>query len=457
MSDEIDLANATLDAALEPRNGDLLSHSSLLSQAPGPLTNEKNWPTPLAPEAYHGIAGELVKKIEPHTEADNAALLTQLHVVFGNVVGRSAYFEADGSRHYTNLYVVQVGRTAKGRKGTSLKQVMRPIESAQPDWYRECVLSGLSSGEGLIWCVRDAITKREPIKLKGKFTGSYDEIETDPGVEDKRKLIIEEEFASPLKVAQRDGNTLSPLIRLAWDRGDLKSLTKNNTAVATGAHVSIIGHITKDELRRSLDCTETANGFANRFLWVCVQRSKCLPEGGQIHTVDFGPIVYRLTEIIDRAKSAGQLQRDTAARELWHEVYPELSEGKPGMFGAVTSRAEAQVMRLAMIYALLDQSKLIQVEHLRAALAVWRYCDDSARCLFGSSLGDRTADELLAALRASEDGLTRSQMSIDVFGRHKGADEIGRALLLLEGQNLAHAESRDTGGRPAEVWFAGAK
>src|SRR5262249_15576408 len=142
-----------------------------------------------------------------------------------------------------------------------------------------CVKGGLSSGEGLIWAVRDRIEKTEPLKDKGRVVG-YQQVQVDPGVADKRLLCYEPEFASVLKVAGRAGNTLSNLVRQAWETGDLRSLVKNSPAQATGAHVSIIGHVTAEELRRELSATEQANGFGNRFLWLLVQRSKALPEGG---------------------------------------------------------------------------------------------------------------------------------------------------------------------------------
>jgi hypothetical protein len=104
----------------------------------------------------------------------------------------------------------------------------------------------------------------------------YQEVLADEGVHDKRLMVYAPEFAAVLKVAGRDGNTLSATIRQAWDTGILRIMTKNNPAVATEAHISIVGHITKAELLRHLDATEKANGLANRFLWVCVKRSKLL-------------------------------------------------------------------------------------------------------------------------------------------------------------------------------------
>ncbi|MBI2842380.1 MAG: DUF3987 domain-containing protein [Armatimonadetes bacterium] len=409
----------------------------------------RSWPEPPAPEAFHGLAGDVVRVLDPHTEADPVALLSNFLVFFGSVIGRTAHFIAEADRHYTNLFAVQVGLSSKGRKGTAhgrVKEIFLDVDLPRNQ-------SGLSSGEGLIWHVRDPIEKIEPVKERKEII-RYEPVIVDHGVEDKRLLCIETEFASVLRVLARDGNTLSAVIRNAWDTGDLQSLTKNSPGVATAAHISIIGHITRDELLRYLDSTEAGNGFGNRFLWVCVKRSKCLPEGGNLQQCDLQPIGERLREICQFARSVGEMKRDEEARQLWREVYPDLSEGKPGLLGAMIARAEAQVMRLACVYALLDCSELIRLEHLKAALAVWRYCENSARYIFGDSLGDPVADELLKALRSANEGMTRTEISKH-FGRHKSAQEIGRALVTLHERGLVRREREEPAeGRPTERWHA---
>lgn len=410
------------------------------------------WPEPLNEAALYGLAGEIVRAIEPHTEADPAALLSQTLCAFGNVAGRNAYYQVEADRHYSNLYVVLVGPTAKGRKGTSKGQVMALFRAVDETWTTDCVQSGLSSGEGLIWAVRDPIEDTEPIKEKKRVV-EYQKIVVDPGVQDKRLLAFEPEFARTLRVSNRDGNTLSANIRDGWDNGHLRSMTKSSPARATGAHISMIGHITKDELRRYLDSTEAANGFANRFLWLCVKRSKCLPEGGQLSEVDFAPIVDSLRLAVDIGRKAGRVQLDPEAREAWHKVYPELSAGSPGLFGSVTSRAEAQVVRLALVYALLDRSDHIRKAHLLAALALWEYAEASARFIFGAALGDPVADEILTGLRRKPEGMSRTEIS-SLFARHQRAAQIARALSMLLEQGTIRTESVVTDGRYVEKWFA---
>lgn len=407
-----------------------------------------DWPDPIGSAAMHGLAGEIVAALAPHTEADPVALLIQLLVAFGSVVGREPRFRVEADRHGTNLFAVLVGESSKARKGTSWSYVKRLLSAADEPWAHGRIQSGLSSGEGLIWAVRD------PVLGRGKSGKQGDgEALADLGVDDKRLLVVESEFAATLRVIRRDGNTLSQLVRQAWDDGTLRSMTKNSPAVATGAHISVIGHITRDELDRDLDNTETANGFANRFLWACVRRARILPDGGKLASVDLAGIVRALGQVVAFGRSAGEIARDTEAAEMWHAIYPALSEGRPGLLGSVTSRAEAQTVRLALIYALLDQDSVVHRVHLEAALAVWRYCAASCRFIFGDSLGDPVADELFGALRDEPQGLTRKQIR-DLFSRHAPPGSIDRALRTLSGRGLVGSEQVQTGGRAAERWFA---
>jgi Protein of unknown function (DUF3987) len=415
---------------------------------------ESPWPKPLQDIAFHGIAGDVVRTILPESEADGAALLLQFLVAFGNAAGRGPGFRAEADHHGVNLYLVLVGLTAKGRKGSSWGHIRSLFHQADEEWVKDRIHSGVSSGEGLIDKVRDPIVKSVP-EREGKdkrIVGWHDE-EVDPGIDDKRLLAMESEFASVLRVAKRDGNTASVMIRQAWDGNRMQTMTRNNPLRATDAHVSIVGHITCHELKRELDGTDQFNGFANRFLYACVNRSKALPDGGSLRPEDLAELADGVRDRLRHASVVQDMARDPSARALWHRVYEELSEGRPGLVGAVTSRAEAQVMRLACIYALLDLSASVGRQHLEAALAVWRYTEESARHIFGDAVGDPLADEVLAALRgAGGAGMSRTELR-DRFGRNRAAAQMERALDLLERLRLARRERQATGGAPREQWY----
>ena len=411
------------------------------------------WPSPLAPEALHGLAGEIIRTVEPHSEADPAALLTVTLAAFGNACGRGPGWEIGGTFHATNLFVLVIGRTSDGRKGTGWDAIKSVFALADPEWASERVQSGLSSGEGLIHAVRDPQTKQVPVKEKGKPTGEYVEEIEDHGVEDKRLLAREGEFASVLRVMGRDGSTLSTTVRSLWDSGDVRTLTKGKPERASDAHVSIIGDITPDELRRELDDTSAANGFMNRFLLVCAKRSKELPFGGCPDPEKLRELGDAVRTSLRFAEAQSTIPLDAKAATLWEAEYGRLTAGHPGMFGAVTGRAAPQVRRLATLYALADMSPNVRLADLRAALALWRYCEDSAHHIFGAKLGDHIADRLLEALREQPAGLTRSDMR-SVLGNRIPGERIDTALHLLREHQLARVERQQTAGRPAEHWHA---
>lgn len=412
------------------------------------------WPDPLDEAALHGLAGEVVRAIEPHTEADPAGLLIQLLVCFGNTVGRSPHFFAEDSRHAMNLNAILVGATASGRKGSAWSRIRKLFGDADADWCRNRIKSGISSGEGLIYHVRDPEEKEEPIVEKGKTVGHRTSV-VDRGIADKRLLVFESEFASPLRIMAREGNILSVVLRQAWDSGDLSILTKNSPMRATEAHISLVGHITKTELLVNLSNTDVASGLANRIMWICVRRSKCLPWGGNFHGEKFKELADRVRQALEFARNVGEMGMDQEARTVWENVYRALTREEPGLFGAFLVRAAPTVRRLAMIYALMNHSGIVRAVHLRAALAVWEYAEASARFIFGSSFGDPTADAILSALHNSPDGMTRMEIR-DLFGKHKSAAELDRALSLLVESGLVRKDKKKTRGRSAEKWFESA-
>src|SRR5262249_422670 len=153
--------------------------------------------------------------------------------------------------------------------------------------------------------------------------------------------------ANVLKVMGRESNTLSGQIRQAWDNGTLATLTKNSPLQASGAHISIVAHITEEEVRRHLTETERANGFANRFIWLLARRSKLIPEPDPLPADRLRPLVDQLRAVVAFARTVGPMVRDTNAKAMWAEVYPALSAGHPGLLGAILNRSEAHVLRLS--------------------------------------------------------------------------------------------------------------
>lgn len=392
-------------------------------------------------DTLYGTAGEIVRKMDPYSEADRAAVLFQLLISFGSAVGSNAYFQIEGDRHTANLFAVIVGQSSKARKGTSWGVVRSLTKEMDSEWWKYRQETGLSSGEGLILPVQD-----ESRDKKGEVI---------EGVSDKRLLVFEGEFARVLRVMKRESNTLSGMIRNAWDGKTLSTMTRNNPIRATNPHISIIGHITNEELQREIrDSAEMFNGFANRFLWVFAKRSKMLPRSIPVPDGLLDVELERLQEAVAFAARCGRMKRDSEAEDLWEHCYTgHLSFALTGLLGAATSRGEAQVVRLSLIFALLDCSPIIRAVHLRVALECWQYCGDSAQHIFGERQTDPTLNKIIEALHANPEGLTRTQLMSDVLSGNCEADKLSSAIRQLEESGQARSEIRPGQRGALEHWL----
>jgi hypothetical protein len=126
------------------------------------------------------------------------------------------------------------------------------------------------------------------------------------------------------------------------------------------------------------------------------------------------------------------------------------------VLGSVLARAEPHVLRLAMLYTVLDNSTLITDKHIEAAVAFWDYCADSARWTFNHTTGNGLADDILWGLRHSPEGLTKTEISERIGARNYDSTQLSRALAALRQAKLADfkIENPPGKGRPAERWFA---
>jgi hypothetical protein len=413
---------------------------SLLDQPPEEPTGTDTvlaapagWPAPPEEAVYHELLGEIVNRIAPHTEADPVAILTQLLVAFGATVGRRAWFTVEATRHAPNEFMLLVGDSSRARKGSSWDHVRRLLAEVDPS-IESRVLTGLSSGEGLIWAVRDPTAQ-------------------DPGHTDQRLLVIEPEFASVLKAASREISTLSPTLRSGWDGRPLAILTRTAPARATHAHIAVIGHITQQELRRHTSAVELANGYLNRILLIACRRQRLLPNGGDPDPLGGTGLTRMLAATVKHAHTAGEIRLDDHARELWHHAYRKLAQPLPGIVGQITARAEAHVIRLALLYALADGQRHISRSHLTAALALHDYAARSAAWALTGATGQSLAEQIHSILRAHSGGLTRSQIS-QTLNHNQPSGQIDHALHVLHTAGRVTATQIPTGGRPAQLWTA---
>ena len=386
----------------------------------------------LDPAALHGVLGDVVATIRPHTESCDAALLFTLLTEVGNYISRGPHLMVESDRHGCALFASLVGESARSRKGTAagrVQTVMSYIDLAS-QWRDACIGSGFGSGEAVVETLEN-----------GSRT-------------DERLLIEEPEMAGLLVVASREGSILSSQLRNGWDGQPIRNKVKGGKRLAaTDYHLSVIGHITKAELQRLLTSTEQSNGFANRFLWVHVYRARRLPHGGALGAAVLAEVAKRLAVAVQAAKGIGQVTMTDAAKKRWEDIYDAIGDADlPGIAAELTNRAEAQTLRLALIYAVLAGANRIDLDHLEAGWAAWRYCEASVLHIWGDVTGDRDVDRLVEAVRAAgPDGLSVTDAYETVFAKHKAVGPIAARAVRY---GLIRSEAQETDGRYRQVLYA---
>lgn len=367
--DKIDLR---LGPPLSRGLDDVIAPKAVLQASSATTTNP--WPDAIDQAAYHGPVGAVVRAVADITEADPVGILGSLLATIGTCMGHYRYLYQGGAQA-TNLFVVLVGGSSSGRKGTAGSIAREVMTSAYPGW-QDLIVAGLGSGEGLV----THLTPRE-------------------GHAEHRALVMESEFARLLSSMARDGSTLSPMIRDAWDGVPMGRVLARESRIVKFHHVGILAHITPVELRSRLTSTDAANGFGNRFIWLAVRRTRLLPFPKSPNGRVPADALAHIHAAIVAGLEPGEVTWSNEAAEAWEEFYLEIaSRDVPGLYGAMVARAEAQVSRIALLYALVDRSPVIDVEHLAAARALWSYSERSVEHVFGRSTGNGDADALLEYL-----------------------------------------------------------
>ncbi|QGN58080.1 DUF3987 domain-containing protein [Nostocoides sp. HKS02] len=365
----------------------------------------------------------------------------------GAMVGRGAFVRVGSQPHYPILFSLVIGRSGTG-KGVSLDAV-RPVLLAGDDpdepFFSSRVRKGFQSGEALVQAAAD-LAPHQGAHGAG----------TDPGGLDQRMLVVESEFAKVVTIAQRQGSIYSTVLRSAWDGESLECRTRREKLVASAAHVGVIGHVTPADLHGKIDMVEIGNGFLNRFLLAWSAPTKLMATPRVLEEAVVAGFGARLRGAVEFGRSVGELTRTAAFDDAWASLYYVLRLRPTGghVLDSLTARAAPHILRLAMVFALLDESPSLDVPHLRAAAALWEYCEASAAHVWGGTLGNSRLDALFDALVAAGDkGLTRSELNA-VFSNNLPRGALDAMVLELTERGLAQAKTVPTGGRPREVLTA---
>ena len=393
--------------------------------------HHRNAPRPHS-DCLYGLVGDIARAGSENTEANPYGIAAAAMAYLGVAVGRGPYMSVGDDWNHARLFFVHVGRSSRGRKGTAkklvIKRIAQAVEELQQDLAPQIHTGGLSTREGLALMIHDGWTQ-------GK--------EEVPPINDKRLLAVEAEFANVLHQSRRDGNTLSSALRDCWDGTNIRPAIKTSRVWASNPHVGILADITPSELRDLMAARELTNGFANRFIFFWAEGDKINPFPKQTPKDVIEGLANTVADVLRFAGADHHVDRDVRRMELSEDaakVYARLYRGElrdrsaGERIAGLLDRRAPMLLRLAMIFALTDETLTIDVQHINAAMAWIRYWVDSVKFIFQSAMDEVEAAavsdmaEAVMQFLKKEGKATRTQLTRGCFQGHVTKAQLDKAI-----------------------------
>lgn len=374
-----------------------------------------------------GAIDEFLSLIEPTTEADSLGIIIIFLNMFGSMVGTNVHLEQGDLKHRANFFSLIVGDTANGRKGTTLKVVKDFFNLVDPQFFLDSVRNGLSSGEGVIKFLADS-------NKKGVFT----------------LLAIQPEASAVFKNFERNGNKLSELIREAFDDDPIANMSVSNEMRVERHYICFIFLITKAELLHAIKAVELLNGFANRFIWALVHRSKILSNPPKADVDKLSRLAIKIREAVNFARAQTVIKLTEEAELMWDSIYQKIHKDKPDTHtSGLKGRFDVLTLRLALNFALLDQSDKVTVKHLEAANELIEISEHCIESIFErkSSVLDSVSNKILNGLSRERDWVTQTSIMNRFFSNNIKSDLLNEKLNTLESQNYIKRKITKSDGK----------
>jgi hypothetical protein len=408
------------------------------------------------PGMFYGMVGEVASIAAAGTEINPVSAAMVYLSFLGANAGRDAFLFINNTYHHPRLFTLHIGRSGRGGKGDSqqlVHRIRKRIEERDSMLLGKIHTGGLSSREGLAALIHDG----------------YGET---PAIIDKRIWIIESEFANVLHQSKREGNTLSTAIRQSFDGDDIKPATKSKPIGASNPHIGIHANITPAELTGLLNSREMSNGFANRFLMIYAENVGSVPFPSSTPERLVDELTNKTMDIIHFAKggypnsiNGVEMSISQAAKDLYANVYRELQRPlESDYLASMLERIRPYSLRLAMLFAITDQTRVIEDYHLQAALEWIRYGINTVKFIFADKYINQqqaetrqSADKIMAFLQLSPKGCSMTELNNSCFQKHSSGKEINAALNYLLTENPPRIKQiieapGSKGGRPKTIY-----
>lgn len=374
----------------------------------------------LREDAFYGLAGKLAQEVAPISGVSKEALLYQFLVCIGSICGPKFFYSIGGKKINPSDYLIVLGSTGASKKGTSFGDVKWFFDKYYPEFSQKKLKTGVNSGEGLINCIRDRVVVKEKDK-----TGKEIEVVKDEGALSKIVLFLETEFSRLLKAGKRDGSTVTEIYRNAWDQVPLEINTSQRSIRSTDYSVSLIAHITPKEFKSLVSEIDSSNGYLNRFMFCLIGSAEPRPFPTSFEKVDFSFSIELISVLcLINSLENEELVLADSAKSLYEEYFNEYHYRAEDELSELTSRNIPHLLKMAMIYAILDQSFEIKIEHLKAAKALVDFSEASIRNIFKDKMFSRKEMKVLKFLGQNSGHILRSKIQSDCFKNNSSKDEL---------------------------------
>lgn len=398
----------------------------------------------IGPDAFYGIAGQLANEVSAIDGVSKEAILMQFLICIGNLCGQKFYYFIGGKKIYPSDFLILCGSTGSSKKGTSFSDVKWFFDKYWPEFTHSRLKTGVNSGEGLINCIRDKI-----ISIEKDKTGKEIEVIKDQGALSKIVLFLEPELSRLLKAGKREGSTVTETIRNAWDQVPLEINTSQRSIRSTDYNVSLIAHITPNELKSLVTDIDSSNGFLNRFLFCLAGNAepKVFPEPFEKVRFSFSTELVTLISFINSIESE-VIDLDESARVYYEDIYKEYFYKPESEISDLIGRNIPHLLKMAMLYAILDRSPFIKTEHLKASKALIDFSENSIRYIFKDKIYNKKEKKILYFLSKHSGHSSRGKIQSDCFKNNISKEELDLLSNNLTSKKAIKSELSD--GK--EIW-----
>lgn len=379
----------------------------------------------LLPKARIGLAAEFLDIMEPTTEADSNGLLLLFLQFTGMVAGSKVILRVGSKSHKANIFSFIVGDSSLGRKGTVLAAVKDFFKLVDESFVKKSLRPGLSTQEGIIQAL----------------------------IKDSRPLLgVETEASTVFKNFDRQGNKLSECIRNAYDGDPMGNMSIANKAYIEDHFIGLTFLITQSELSELITKTSLTNGFANRFIWLHVSRSKLLSFPPEPDQERLQSLVKKMSVLLAKLKDGKQITLAKSACGVWDRMYVTLNSRDSETNIEIKNRAVNNILRVALIYAILDESSEVEERHLEAAYELIRHSESCVDKIFSKKSSTKDEMKLLKALNARGGWTSQTEVIEQIFNRNRSAEEIGRLQKELTEKKLIESSTAAKGLVLTKLW-----